>query len=194
MSLSRAFIFRLDGTYVSSWPLISAACRLPGRLRPLTQAPQHTHLLSWHWSHLSLCPHAPASSVHERPSARLHQSLLGASFLIPNQICADDSTFIFPDKYCGVVRLSVSRRNCPHVAPRISGSWSRWCSTTCRLTVTEKWRAGPFLASCQNYQELSSASCLCLDPAWFGSGYWKPTISSELVPLLPEDHLVVVCQ
>ena len=52
--------------------------------------------------------------------------------------CADDSTFIFPDKYCVVVRLSVSRRNCPHVAPRISGSWSRWCSTTCRLTLTEK--------------------------------------------------------
>ena len=55
-------------------------------------------------------------------------------------------TTIFPDKYCRVVRLSVSRHKCPHVAPRISGSWSRWCSTTCRLTVTEKWRAEPSLA------------------------------------------------
>ena len=94
--------------------------------------------------------------------------------------------------YWRVVRLSASRRICPDVAAWISGSWSRWCSTTCRLTVTEKWRAGPSLASCQNYHELSSASCL--DPAWFGTRYWKPTISSKLVPPLPEDHLVVVCQ
>ena len=110
----------------------SHLCRLSGRLISLTQAPQHTHLLSWLSNHLTPGPHAPACSVHERPSAQLHQSLRGASFLIPDQICADDSTFIFPDKYCRVVRLSVSRRNCPHVAPRISGSWSRWCSTTCR--------------------------------------------------------------
>ena len=81
--------------------------------------------------------------------------------------CADDSTFIFPNKYWTVVRLSASRRICPNVAPRISGSWSRWCSKTCRMTVTDKWRAAPSLVSCQNYQELSNASCL--DPA-FGSG------------------------
>ena len=49
--------------------------------------------------------------------------------------------FIFPNMYWRVVRLFASRRICPDVAPRISGSWSRWCSTTCRLTVTEKWRA-----------------------------------------------------
>ena len=36
-----------------------------------------------------------------------------------------------------------------------------------KLSVTEKWRAGLSLVSCQSYQELSNASCL--DLAWFGS-------------------------
>ena len=135
---------------------------------------------------------AALANINDHTQCLYHQSLRGASFLILNQICADDSNFILPDKNCRVVRLSASRRICPHVVPRISGSWSRWCSTTCRLTVTEKWRAEPSLAECQNCHELSSASCL--DPAWLGSGKWKPTISSNLVPLLPEDQLVVVCQ
>ena len=190
-SVSIAYVQLSTGRH-ACFIVISHLCRFPGRLISLTQASQHTHLLSCLSHNLTLGPHAPACSVHERPSARLHQNLRGASFLVLNQICADDSTFIFPDKYCSLVRLPVSRRSCPHVAPRISGSWSRWCSTTCRLTVTEKGRAGPSLASRQNYQELSSA--WCLDPAWFGAGKWKATISSKLVPLLPEDYLVVVCQ
>ena len=88
--------------------------------------------------HVCTCERTSNSTVAEEGARRMRRGRRRRGWGGGQLNCADDSTSTLPNMYCRVVRLSASRRICPDAAPRIPGSWSRWCSTTCQLTVTEK--------------------------------------------------------